>query len=60
MARMIPLFAEAQHLPKTSILGRKPKCTRPLIYSEIVDSVPLNGIWRLNGLDWDREMCLYA
>eukprot|EP00969_Alexandrium_andersonii_P053224 2339140-Alexandrium_andersonii.AAC.1 len=57
---MIPLFSEAQHFPRNGITGKPAKCTRPVIYSEIIDSVPMDGLWCKNGLDWDREMCLYA
>eukprot|EP00969_Alexandrium_andersonii_P263085 11629633-Alexandrium_andersonii.AAC.1 len=30
------------------------------MYSEAVDTVPLDGLWEKNGLPWGDELCLYA
>eukprot|EP00969_Alexandrium_andersonii_P277079 12247274-Alexandrium_andersonii.AAC.1 len=57
VSRTLPLFGEAQHLPRSSVKGYKPRCTRPAIYSEIVDTIPIDGCWGKNGLPWDEEYC---
>eukprot|EP00969_Alexandrium_andersonii_P334086 14763768-Alexandrium_andersonii.AAC.1 len=41
--------------PRKNAHRGRPRCTRPLIFSEVIDTVSLDGIQELSGVPWDEE-----
>eukprot|EP00969_Alexandrium_andersonii_P096415 4256881-Alexandrium_andersonii.AAC.1 len=51
----LKMFADAQRYPWTGADGKDAKCTRSLLYSEIIDAVALDGVWVLSDIPWGDQ-----